>query len=88
MVGRIQLHLLPTTVTLLHDKKTTRKQIKTIACVASTGLDIKMKVIMPSLQEVTIATTTTSVMHEISSMPGATNALQLKLIGFQHSVKI
>ena len=74
LVGRIQLHLLPTTVALLHDSKKTTKQIKTIARMASTGLDIKMKVIIPSLQEVAIATTTTTVMHEISSTPGVMDA--------------
>jgi len=86
-VGRTQLHLPPTTVALLHDSKTTRKQIKTIACVVSTGLDIKMRVITPAPQEVTTTIAATSVMHEISSTPGITDALQMKPIGSQPLVR-
>ena len=86
-VGRTQLHLPPTTVALLHDSKTTTKQIKTIACVASTGLDIKMRVITLAHQEVVIAIMVTSVMCEISSMPGVMDALQTKPTIFQHSVR-
>ena len=88
LVGRTQLHLPPTIVTLLHDSKTTTKQIKTIAHMASTGLDIKMRVITPTLQEVATATTATSMTHEISSMPGVTDDLQMKPISFQPSVRI
>ena len=62
-VGRTQLHLPPTTVALLHDSKTTRKQTKTLTCVDNTGLDIKMKVITLALQEVAIAIMAISVMH-------------------------
>ena len=85
---RIQFHLLPTIVALLHDSKTTRKQIRMIARVASTGIDVKMKVIMPALQEVTTATAATSATHETSSMPGVMDAIQTKPIGSQPSVKI
>ena len=88
LAGRIQLHPLPTTVALLHDSKTTKKQIKTIARVASTDIDVNMKVIMPALQEVATATTATSMTHEISSMPGVTDDLQMKPISFQPSVRI
>ena len=86
LAGRIQLHPLPTTVELLHDSKTTKKQIKTIARVASTGIDVKMKVIMPSLQEVATATMATSAMLETSSMLDITDTLQMKPIVFQPSV--
>ena len=56
-----------------------------IARVASTGIDVKMKVIMPALQEVTTVTIMT---HRMSSMPNVTDALQMKPIDSQPSVRI
>ena len=73
MVGRIQLHLLPTIVVLLHDSKTTKKQTKMLAHVVSIDLDTKTRVIMPILQEVVDEIATTLVMHDTSSMPGITD---------------
>ena len=87
MVGRTQLHLLPTTVIPLHYSKTTRKRTKMLARVVHTGLDIKMKVNTPALQEVATTIVATSATHEISSMLGVIDALQTKPIGSQPSVR-
>ena len=74
---RTLLLLLPTIVGLLLDRRTTRKQIKTITPVASLGLDIKMRAITPVLQEVTTTTTKT---HGTSSKPNFMDDLRMKLI--------
>ena len=87
LVGRTKLHLPPTIVALLQNSKTTRKQIKMIAHVVSTGLDIKTRVITPALQEVATTIVATSATHEISPMLGVTDALQTKPIGSQPSVR-
>ena len=82
LVGRIQLHLLPTTVVLLHDSKITRKQTKTFALVVSIAQDIKTRVITLAHQDATIAIVVTTVTHEISSMPSVTDGQQTKPIVF------
>jgi len=87
LVGRIRLHLLPAKVALLHDSKKTWKQTKTFARMVNSGQDIKMRVITLAHQEVVIAIMVTSVMCEISSMPGVMDALQTKPTIFQHSVR-
>jgi len=86
LAGRIQLRLLPATVIVLHNSKTTKKQTKTFARAASSGQDTKMRVLMPVHQEVVTAIVATSVMLETSSMPDITDALQMKPIVFQPSV--
>jgi hypothetical protein len=53
-----------------------------------TGLNIKMKVIMLVLQEVTTAIAVTSMTRETSSTPDVTDALQMKPIDSQPSVRI
>jgi hypothetical protein len=53
----------------------------------NSGQDIKTRVITLSYQEVVIAIMVTSVMREISSMPGVMDALQTKPTIFQHSVR-
>ena len=54
----------------------------------NSGQDIKMRVITLAHQEVVIAIMVTSVMCEISSMPGVMDALQTKPIGSQPLVRI
>jgi len=70
---RIQLHPFPTTVELLLNRRTTRKQIRTTTRVASPDLGFKTRVITPVLQEITIASMMT---HEISSMPSVTDDMR------------
>jgi len=82
---KTQLHLFPTTVGLLLDRRTSRKQIKAITCVASPGLGFKMRAITPVLQEIMTASRMT---HVISSMPSIMDVIRMKLIGSQPSVKI
>ena len=88
LANSTQFHLFPTTVELLLDSRTTRKQTKMLDHVDHTGPNIKMKVITLVLQEVTTAIVVTSMTHETSSMLGVMDALQMKPTGSQHSVKI
>jgi hypothetical protein len=77
--------LFPTTVELLLNKRTTRKQIETTTSVASPGLGFKMRAIKLVLQEIMTAS---RMMHVISSMPSIMDVIQMKLIGSRPSVKI
>ena len=63
MEDRIQLRLFPTTVELLLDSRTTRKQTKMFVHEVHTGPNIKMKVITLVLQEVMTAIAVTSMTH-------------------------
>jgi hypothetical protein len=82
---RTLLLLLPTTVGLLLDIRTTRKQIKTITPMASLSFGIKMRAITPVLREVTTATTMT---RGISSTRNVMDALRMKPIDSQPSARI
>ena len=82
---KTQLHLFPTTVGLLLDRRTPRKQIKAITRVASPDPGFKMRAITPVLQEITIASPMT---HEISSMPSVMDDIRMKLIDSWPSAKI
>ena len=88
LAGSTQLRLFPTTIELLLDSRTTRKQTKMFIHEVQTGLNIKMKVITLVLQEVMTAIAVTSMTHDTSSIPGITDALQKKPTVSQHSVKI
>ena len=88
LANSTQFHLFPTTVRLLLDSRTTRKPTKMLGHVDHSGLNIKMKVIMLVLQEVTTAIAVTSMTRETSSMPYVMDALQMKPIDSQPSVRI